>query len=124
MSPNYLLAWPALGPKLPGLEAPNTNAMSWSWIRVPRASNPSGFAALAIVAPNAKNDDMIQALAADRSDQPFNKAILPQRLGPPYPPSSPTRESGASVAAGVFAAASTSSHRENVLPTESSPHMA
>src|ERR1035437_6110970 len=28
-----------------------------------------------------KNDDMIQALAADRSDQPFNKAILPQILG-------------------------------------------
>jgi len=26
-----------------------------------------------------KNDDMIQALAADRPDQPFGKAILPQR---------------------------------------------
>src|ERR1700688_15385 len=26
-----------------------------------------------------KNDDMIQALAADRSDQPFHKAILPRR---------------------------------------------
>src|ERR1700688_4247935 len=26
-----------------------------------------------------KNDDMIQALAADRSDQPFGKAILPRR---------------------------------------------
>ena len=25
----------------------------------------------------AKNDDMIQALAADRPDQPFGKAILP-----------------------------------------------
>jgi hypothetical protein len=24
MSPNHLLAWPALGPKLLGLEAPNT----------------------------------------------------------------------------------------------------
>ena len=24
----------------------------------------------------AKNDDMIQALAADRSDQPFGKAVL------------------------------------------------
>src|SRR4029077_11677969 len=27
----------------------------------------------------AKNDEMIQALAADRSDQPFGKAILPRR---------------------------------------------
>jgi hypothetical protein len=27
----------------------------------------------------AKNDDMIQALAADRPDQPFGKAILPGR---------------------------------------------
>src|ERR1700720_2899475 len=26
-----------------------------------------------------KNDDMIQALAADRPDQPFGKAILPRR---------------------------------------------
>ena len=26
-----------------------------------------------------KNDDMIQALAADRPDQPFGKAILPKR---------------------------------------------
>jgi hypothetical protein len=26
----------------------------------------------------AENDDMIQALAADRSDQPFGKAILPR----------------------------------------------
>ena len=26
-----------------------------------------------------KNDDMVQALAADRSDQPFGKAILPRR---------------------------------------------
>src|SRR6202047_2171842 len=26
-----------------------------------------------------ENDDMIQALAADRSDQPFGKAILPRR---------------------------------------------
>jgi hypothetical protein len=26
----------------------------------------------------AKNDDMIQALAPDRSDQPFGKAILPR----------------------------------------------
>ena len=28
---------------------------------------------------HTKNDDMIQALAADRSDQPFGKAILPGR---------------------------------------------
>src|SRR5919204_4361583 len=27
----------------------------------------------------AKNDEMVQALAADRSDQPFGKAILPGR---------------------------------------------
>ncbi len=26
-----------------------------------------------------QNDDMIQALAPDRSDQPFDKAILPRR---------------------------------------------
>ena len=26
-----------------------------------------------------KNDDVIQTLAADRSDQPFGKAILPRR---------------------------------------------
>jgi hypothetical protein len=26
----------------------------------------------------AKNDEMIQALAADRPDQPFGKAILPR----------------------------------------------
>jgi hypothetical protein len=26
----------------------------------------------------AKNDDMIQTLAADRFDQPFGKAILPR----------------------------------------------
>jgi hypothetical protein len=26
-----------------------------------------------------ENDDMIQALAADRPDQPFGKAILPRR---------------------------------------------
>ena len=26
-----------------------------------------------------KNDDVIQALAADRPDQPFGKAILPRR---------------------------------------------
>jgi hypothetical protein len=26
----------------------------------------------------AENDDMIQALAADRPDQPFGKAILPK----------------------------------------------
>jgi hypothetical protein len=26
-----------------------------------------------------KNDDVIQALAADRPDQPFGKAVLPRR---------------------------------------------
>ena len=34
----------------------------------------------------AKNDDMIQALAADRPDQPFDKAILKdRRLHPIHP---------------------------------------
>jgi hypothetical protein len=29
----------------------------------------------------AENDDMIQALAADRPDQPLGKAILPRETG-------------------------------------------
>jgi hypothetical protein len=53
----------------------------------------------------AENDDMIQALAADRPDQPFNKAILPRwnRCGGLVPNAHGTQSTGDDTAIDVIA---------------------